>query len=644
MNMFKIVPIKSELTVSELEKQYLHAFEEYLSQGGEEPLAIAYEVGRNSFMNGLGVLDVAAIHQNALVEVMGHSLTVEERERITQLAAEFFIESLSPYEMVIRGFRETNEELRQLNENLEQQVLERTQELETAFNDLRSSEEKYRALVENLEDVVFSLDITGNIVFASASIKKYGYSLDEIIGHHFRTVVHPDDLPDVEERFASTLEGYFEPFSFRIRDKKGDVRFVRTAIRALLKDGIPIGMTGVLIDMTDYRRMEEQLQFSQKMESVGRLAGGIAHDFNNILLVILNYADLLLDEAKEGDPIRTSLEEIRRAGERAAALTKQLLAFSRRQIMQPQPINLNEVVSGMESMLRRLLGEDVQLVVRLAPDLGIVKVDPGQMGQVIMNLAVNSRDAMPNGGKLTIETVNLHLDEEYEKSHFDVKPGNYVMLSITDNGCGMSEETKSHIFEPFFTTKEKGKGTGLGLSTVYGIVKQSGGNIGVYSEIGRGTTFKIYLPIVQEPAIEQRAVHPLVRATGSETILVVEDEKAVRDVAVHILKSAGYNVLSATNGGEALLICEKYTDKVHLVIADVVMPQMSGREIVTRLAKIHPEIKILFMSGYTENSIVQHGVLEQGVHFINKPFTSVDLTRKIREVLDSDASSPDFKP
>jgi CheY-like chemotaxis protein len=371
------------------------------------------------------------------------------------------------------------------------------------------------------------------------------------------------------------------------------------------------------------------------MESVGRLAGGVAHDFNNLLTVINSYAELAVAELKEGDQLREDLKEIHAAGVRAAALTRQLLAFSRKQVLQPVVLNLSTLVAGTEKMLRRMIGEDVDLAIVPAEGLGCVKADPGQIEQVIVNLAVNARDAMPAGGKLTIETADVEFDEVYASQHVGAHPGQYVMLAISDTGTGMDEATRSRIFEPFFTTKDVGLGTGLGLSTVYGIVKQSGGYIWVYSEVGVGTTFKIYLPRVAEAARDAHAVPAQTRIRGTETVLVVEDDKALRRAAKRILSTAGYAVIEAADGTEALQVMEGHEGPLHLLLTDVIMPGMSGREAAERLGALRPGLKVLFSSGYTDDSILRHGVLEQGVHFIAKPYTAAALTRKVRETLDS---------
>jgi len=387
------------------------------------------------------------------------------------------------------------------------------------------------------------------------------------------------------------------------------------------------------------RKSEEQLRLRQRVEAIGQLAGGVAHDFNNLLTTIKGCVELLLSKLDRGDSPREEVEEIRKAAERATSLTQQLLAFGRRQVLQPQVLNLNEVVANINKMLLRLIGEDIQLHTVLDPELWPVKVDPGQIEQVVVNLALNARDAMPGGGKLTIETANIFLDEEYALRHVSVKPGPWVMLAVTDNGCGMDRETMSHLFEPFFTTKEKGERAGLGLSTVYGIVKQSGGNIWAYSELGKGTTFKVYLPRAEEPGETYRPKPvPTVARGGPETILLVEDEEAVRKMVSKVFQNKGYTVLQARDGKEALQICERHEGQIHLLLTDVVMPQMSGRELAERLMSLHPQMRVLFISGYPDKAIVHHGVLGAGTAFLQKPFTLNALECKVRELLDTPVS------
>jgi PAS domain S-box-containing protein len=384
------------------------------------------------------------------------------------------------------------------------------------------------------------------------------------------------------------------------------------------------------------REKEEQLRQSQKMEAIGKLAGGVAHDFNNLLTAITGYSDLSLRRLEAGHPLRRNLEEIKKAGERAATLTRQLLAFSRKQMLQPKVLDLNAVIVDMFKLLQRLIGEDIDLLSSLNPSLGQVKADPGQLQQVLMNLCVNARDAMPQGGKLTIKTSNIYVDEEYANRHVSVQPGEYVLLSISDTGCGMDARTQERVFEPFFTTKEQGRGTGLGLSTVYGIVKQSGGNIWVYSEVGRGTSFKIYLPRFDkavETVVEKRTEE--VSSKGSETVLLVEDEEMVRDMTSEALRESGYRVLEARDTNHALSLCQDFEEEIHLMLSDVVMPVMSGRVLAEAVAPLRPGMRVLYMSGYTDDHIVHHGVLEEGMNFIEKPFTADLLAKKVRDVLDA---------
>jgi signal transduction histidine kinase len=383
------------------------------------------------------------------------------------------------------------------------------------------------------------------------------------------------------------------------------------------------------------RRSEEQLRQSQKMEAIGSLAGGVAHDFNNLLSVILSYSELLAADLKADDPMRTELEEINGAGLRAADLTRQLLMFSRQHVLQSTIVNLNETLAGMEKMLRRVIGEDIELTALSPPTTCKVKIDPGQLEQIIMNLSVNARDAMPQGGKLTIETREVFLEEAYVSQHVGATVGPHVMLSVSDNGNGMDRATQARMFEPFFTTKGSGKGTGLGLATVFGIVQQQGGTVWVYSELGLGTTIKVYLPAADQSAVASVAVSPVERRTlrGSETILLVEDEETVRVLARTILRRYGYTVLEAQSGGDAFLLCEQHPATIHLLLSDVVMPRMSGRQLAERLRVLRPDMKVLYMSGYTNDTVVRHGILDSTIAFLQKPITPEALARKVRETL-----------
>jgi signal transduction histidine kinase len=385
-------------------------------------------------------------------------------------------------------------------------------------------------------------------------------------------------------------------------------------------------------------RAQDQLRQVQKMDAIGSLAGGIAHDFNNLLSIILSYTEMLCENLKPGDPMRADLEQVLAAGVRAAALTRQLLAFGRRQVMQPRIVNLNDIVGGIEPMLRRLLGEDIELTVLPRASLGMALLDIGQVEQVIMNVAANARDAMPGGGKLTIETANVELDDEYASEHLGAKGGPHVLLAVTDTGVGMDRETVSRMFEPFFTTKDEGKGTGLGLAMVFGIVKQSGGNVWVYSEPGKGTSLKFYFPRTErvEGAEVRPSQPPPGRALrGDETILLVEDDERVRSVTRLILKRHGYHVLEAGSAGDALLLCELHHATIQLLITDVIMPRMGGKQLAERLRAMRSDIRVLYMSGYTDNSIVHHGILDSGIAFLEKPIQPELLARKVREVLDA---------
>lgn len=509
---------------------------------------------------------------------------------------------------------------------------------------VRQAEEKYRGIFENAVEGIFQSTLEGRFISVNPSMARFlGYESPEDLMAHRTDIgtqhyVDKNTRPELQRMLAEhdVVVGYECEIYRKNLSKIWAVENVR-AIRD--ENGSILYYEGSIEDITERKTLENQLRQSQKLEAVGILAGGVAHDFNNLLTVISGYSDLTLLKLSEDDPLYRNILEIKRAGERAAALTRQLLAFSRKQVLQPKVLLLNAVVSELEKLLRRLIGEDIGLRAVLDPDLGSVKADPGQIEQIIMNLAVNARDAMPKGGKLTIETRNVSLDEEYARNHIAVTPGNYVMLAVSDTGMGMDAETQARIFEPFFTTKEAGKGTGLGLSTVYGIVKQSGGNIWVYSEVGRGTTFKIYLPRVGEGVPEPRRRSIARSARGSETVLLAEDEDAVRKLARQVLEMNGYEVLEAANGDAALSICKHQTEPIHLLITDVIMPEMSGRELADQLAKLRPEMKVLFMSGYTDNAIIHQGVLDAGANFIQKPFPTDALARKIREVLDAPGKS-----
>jgi nitrogen-specific signal transduction histidine kinase/CheY-like chemotaxis protein len=398
-------------------------------------------------------------------------------------------------------------------------------------------------------------------------------------------------------------------------------------------------MEGIIVDITERKQLETQLQQARRMEAIGRLAGGIAHDFNNLLTIIKGYTELALKRPKISPELQADVERIEDASERAGTLVRQLLAFSRRQVLQPKLVDLNSIVLGLDKLLRRLMDEGIEMLTLPGKSIGTIKADPGQMEQVIMNLVVNARDAMPNGGRLTVETANVDLDAAYASDHATVKPGSYVMLGVSDTGMGMSPETVAHIFEPFYTTKESGRGTGLGLSTVYGIVKQSGGYIWVYSEPGRGSSFKVYLPRVEQAPEALLAVKPARgREKGTETILLVEDQPQVRELARMALSEKGYTVLVASSPEDAETACARHGAEIHLLLTDLIMPGSTGRELAKRLTARHPKMRVLYISGYTygitTQTGMQSGLLEDGVAFLQKPFTSSALSEKVREVLD----------
>ncbi len=508
---------------------------------------------------------------------------------------------------------------------------------------LRESEERHRTAIENSPDGVAIVQGGQPLFVNQKFVEIFGYDRpEEIIGKPLSTVVDADLNQMKEVNCERQTDGaMILRHEFKGIRKGGEPILIEVTATQITYRG-EVASLVYLRDITERKRKEqemaslqEQLRRSQKMEAIGLLAGGIAHDFGNLLAIIQGYSELSLLKLPQGDPLREDIEQVKNAGIRAKDLIGRLLAFSRRQIFQTSVLDLNTILRDLEKMLRRIIGEDIELVTLLASDLGKVEADPGQIEQILLNLAVNARDAMPSGGKLTIETTNIELDKTYARSHVAVKPGRYLMVSVSDTGVGMTPEVRERVFEPFFTTKERGKGTGLGLSTVYGIVKQSGGNIWVYSEPGYGTTFKIYLPLVDESvkqARESKLVEELPR--GNETVLVVEDEEKVLKLVLQILQVQGYKVLEAPRGGDALLISKQHEGPIHLMVTDVVMPEMNGQELAKRLAPFRPEMKVLYMSAYPDNTVIHHGVLEKGVNFIQKPFTVAGLASKVRQVLD----------
>jgi PAS domain S-box-containing protein len=503
------------------------------------------------------------------------------------------------------------------------------------------AEAKYRALVEQVAAISYiaELGVNGEWHYVSPQIGSIiGYKPEEWLTNSSEWIrhVHPEDHAVVEAAEAASNRG--EPFQaeYRMIRKDGRIIWVSdTAVVVRDSHGHAL-MEGIIVDITERKQLEVQLQQSRRMEAVGRLAGGIAHDFNNLLTIIKGYTELALNRAGAQSDLRSDIERIEDASERAATLVRQLLAFGRKQVLQPRNLDLNSIVLGLDKLLRRLMGEQIEMRTVVGEDVGTVKADPGQVEQVIMNLVVNARDAMPDGGHLTVETANIDLDATYARDHATVRPGRYVMLAVTDTGVGMDAETVAHIFEPFYTTKGGASGTGLGLATVYGIVKQSGGYIWVYSEPGKGSSFKVYLPRVDEPGeIPQAAKKPTSASKGTETILLVEDEPAVRELTRIVLAAQGYSVVEALSPQDAERISENYGTKIHLLLTDVVMPGVSGRELAKRITARHPKMRVLYMSGYTHNVIASGGMLESGIAFLQKPFTPAALVQKVRDVLDA---------
>ena len=509
------------------------------------------------------------------------------------------------------------------------------------YREIRDARDFLQSITDNSPDAIVTSDRMEQVTFVSHGAEgMFGCRAEELIGAPVATLYAGDseEARAIKQRLAEGGPLRNHETTFTTRDGR---RVEVSASISQLRDasGAVIGTLWVLKDIGERRQLEEQLRQSQKMDAIGRLAGGIAHDFNNLLTVITGRAQMILSRLRPEEPIHRDALLVRTTAERAAALTHQLLAFSRKQVLQPQVLDLNTVVTAMEPMLRRLIGEDIDLAVVPTTGLGRVKADPGQIEQVIVNLVVNARDAMPQGGRLTVETADVELDEAYASRHVSVGPGSYVMLAVSDTGHGMDEQTRSRVFEPFFTTKEQGKGTGLGLATVYGIVKQSGGDIRLYSEVGCGTTFKIYLPRVLESAESPIAPggNPAIPVGGDETVLLVEDEAEVRDLAREILEGGGYTVLQACDAQEAVLLAERHPGPIHLLLTDVIMPRQSGRALVERLRPLRPETRVLYMSGYTNEAIVRHGVLDPDTLFIQKPFTPMALAQRVRAALDRPA-------
>ena len=503
------------------------------------------------------------------------------------------------------------------------------------------SDRRLASIIESSQDAIISKTLDGVVMtWNHAAERIYGYVAEEMVGQSISKLLSTEYqqlLPQILATLKSG-ESLRELVTHEVR-KDGTPITVSLSISPIKDDfGSITSISMIARDISEHKRLEDQLRQSQKMDAVGRLAGGVAHDFNNLLTVILGRAELTDKRPGLDDSVRRNIKLIHQTATRAAVLTRQLLQFSRQQVLQPQVLELNSIVPDMQEMLRRLVSEDIDLIIKLNPKAARIKADPGQIEQVVMNLVVNARDAMPNGGKLTIQTSNVDLDEEYCRTHEDATPGEYVMLSVGDTGSGMDENTRAYIFEPFFTTKEMGKGTGLGLSTVYGIVKQAGGNIYVYSEIGQGTIFKVYFPAVTEQVHGAKTSSSLPATGGGETILLVEDEDGIRELLNEILMEKGYTVLLASDGEQAIQCSKDHKKEIHLLLTDVVMPKMNGKEVAVKLSQKRGDLKVLFMSGYTSETIINRGVLDEGIEFLEKPFTPQSVALRVRAVLDSSSA------
>ena len=519
---------------------------------------------------------------------------------------------------------------------------EMSERVSVLYESLQRSEAQFRSLIENVSDFIVVIQADGSIRYASPSFEREAGEGTSLVGKNLIDLTVDEDRtavlnliaavqlrPMTEDETPAPMEA-----EFHIQQRDGGVRNLEASATNLLQHPAVNGIVVNARDVTERRKLEEQLMRAQRMEAIGTLSGGVAHDFNNILTVILGHTEVLL-QAMKSSPMSGHLKSIEEASRRASALTRQLLAFSRKQVLQPTVFNLNTLIMDLDKMLRRMISEDIELETVADPKLGTVKADPGQIEQVVMNLVVNARDAIRGGGRITIETANLMLDEDYVREHAGARPGPYVVLAVSDTGEGIAPDVLPHIFEPFFTTKEVGRGTGLGLSTVYGIVKQSGGNVWVYSQPGRGSTFKIYLPRVDEPALVVAEPAQPAAESGAETVLLVEDEPALRDLIKIALSGHGFTVLDVGNPGDAITLCKKHTAPLHLLLTDVIMPGMDGPALAKRVRIERPGIKVLYMSGYATNFIMHDGEVDPGTNFLEKPFHPRALLHKVREVLDS---------
>jgi PAS domain S-box-containing protein len=524
-----------------------------------------------------------------------------------------------------------------LSRELLQKAVKYTVERTRAENAARQSEQRFHELFENAKDILFTLDLEGNVTSLNKSAEEVmGWTRSEALHLNLKSLVAPEHLNLCSQMMQRILnEEPLQHFEISMLRKDGRKVLLQASARLIYSDGQKHGIQGMARDITERRQLETMVQQSQKLEAIGRLSGGLAHDFNNLFCVISGHTELLTEQMEPAHPALKNLAQIKKAVDSASSLTRQLLAFSRKQVFHPRILDLNAVVVETRKMLGRLIGEQIEFFTSLHPMLGNVRVDPVQLEQVLVNLVLNARDAMSQGGKLTIDTKNVDLEEGARAKRAIVPAGKYVVLSVTDNGCGMDEEAQSRIFEPFFTTKELGKGSGLGLATVYGIVKQSGGFIWVYSELGQGTTIRVYLPRVDSSPTPLSTGNRRAKVRqGSETVLLVENTESLRNLAKELLKASGYAVLDAENGREALRIASSFSGPIHLLLTDVIMPGMGGKQLAEQLASLRPATRVLYMSGYSNDGIVQSGILESGALLLEKPFTREILLRKVRQVLD----------
>ena len=528
-----------------------------------------------------------------------------------------------------------------LSKDLLQRALWCAIERNRSENSVRQWEKRFEDLFENTKDILFTVDLEGNVTSVNKAAEEVmGWPRNEALQTNIKDLVAPEHAAlcnEVMRRIVS--EEPLQHFEIAMLRKDGRRVLLEAGARLIRSNGNMDCVQGIARDVTERRQLENMVRQSQKLEAIGRLSGGLAHDFNNLLCVINGHTELLTEALQPSAPGMRSVTQIRKAADSAAALIRQLLAFSRRQVFHPQVVDLNVLVMETERLLARLIDEHIEFYTALDPALGRVLVDPVQVEQVIINLVLNARDAMPEGGKLTIETSNLALEEDHQSKFSQIPAGKYILLALTDTGCGMNEETQSRIFEPFYTTKEMGKGTGLGLATVYGIVKQSCGYIWVDSEEGRGTTFKVYFPRVASPLSEVRPVKQIEISKGTETILVVEDAEPLRALTKEFLTDSGYTVLEAANGDEAIRIAQSHAGTIDLLLTDVVMPRMGGKPLVEQMTQVRPHTRVLYMSGYPNDGIVQAGILANGVTLLEKPFTRETLSKRVRQALDEPALS-----